>query len=147
MSSKDLIRPSEKRKPAVNSKSFPGVRIVTATWQLSRPADIRICRGSSAANRSLSLLIESRCTRITAVGAVLRVYPIEGSIAPYTLCALVGDDFGLTMVSLRHQSYTGNHVPVPISRCALARNCRNPVFSRISHFPSWSRNVTREVGR
>src|SRR5438094_4694381 len=49
ISSRRQTRPSDSRKPAASSSSFPGVRMVTLSGRVST----RISKGSSAANSSL----------------------------------------------------------------------------------------------
>ena len=54
ISSRAVIRPSVARKPAASSKSWPGVRMVTATCTVGWPGPrARISSGSSLARRSL----------------------------------------------------------------------------------------------
>ena len=69
------------RKPAASSKSFPGVRIVTATWRCSIPgASTRISIGSSVASASaVRLRLSPTSTAVRRTGVTLPGRAIRSS--------------------------------------------------------------------
>ena len=128
--------PSPKRKPAASSKSFPGVRIVTATGSPLR----RISSGSSTATRSVA---PSRSTAFAIEAALWSMVSPPGPSAPRARRAGAESAAATGSTDTATTLYSGQEVFTsadgPISR--LVRTSGK--WKAVNTWPGSIRSVTR----